>query len=705
MIPIFRLSHFFPVSINPNFLFTAHLMFNRNFILRKTPTKKRATKVKKEDQPPKKKQKVTKKSTAGRKPSSQSAKSSPSKSVKEEDDEDDQHKWWLDSNKDDTVKWTTLEHQGPLFPPPYIPHNVKMKYDGEEVTLTPKAEEVASFYAALLETDHGNNPVFQKNFFEDFLNVIKEEKKPCPIKVFKKCDFTPIFEYLNKQKELRKQMTKEEKKKIKDEKAAIDEIYGFCFLDGRKEKVGNYRIEPPGLFRGRGEHPKTGCLKQRVTPEQVTLNIGADAVIPKAPEGHTWGAVSHDNKVTWLATWKENVNDNTKYIFLAATSSLKGQSDLKKFEKARELKQHIHRIRESYTADLKDKVMATRQLATSLYFIDKLALRAGNEKGEDEADTVGCCSLRYEHITLEPPNKVTFDFLGKDSIRYVNTVEVDEQVFKNIKLFKKAPKKEGDDLFDRINTSILNKHLSKLNPGLTAKVFRTFNASFTFQEELKKTPADGTVAEKILAYNRANREVAVLCNHQRAVPKTHGAQMEKMGDKILALKYQRKLVKDQMLVLDPKLRRKRPEISEPESDLDDEFIERHLVDLEEKEKERLEKALVKENEKRAAEGMKPLLELPESKSRKAPGFDTYNMERLEKKFTSLSERIAAQKMQLVDRDENKQTALGTSKINYIDPRISAAWCHKFDVPLEKIFNRSLREKFTWAMETEPDFEF
>ena len=58
-------------------------------------------------------------------------------------------------------------------------------------------------------------------------------------------------------------MSKEEKKKIKEEKAGLDEVYGYCLLDGRKEKVGNYRIEPPGLFRGRGEHPKTGCLKVR----------------------------------------------------------------------------------------------------------------------------------------------------------------------------------------------------------------------------------------------------------------------------------------------------------------------------------------------------------------------------------------------------------------------------------------------------------
>lgn len=42
--------------------------------------------------------------------------------------------------------------------------------------------------------------------------------------------------------------------------------------------------------------------------------------------------------MTWLATWNENVNGNIKYVFLAAGSSLKGQSDMAKFEKARKLK-------------------------------------------------------------------------------------------------------------------------------------------------------------------------------------------------------------------------------------------------------------------------------------------------------------------------------------------------------------------------------
>ena len=51
--------------------------------------------------------------------------------------------------------------------------------------------------------------------------------------------------------------------------------------------------------------------------------------------------------------------------------------------------------------------MRVRQRAVALYFIDKLALRAGNEKDEDQADTVGCCSLRVEHITLHEEHEGT----------------------------------------------------------------------------------------------------------------------------------------------------------------------------------------------------------------------------------------------------------------------------------------------------------
>ena len=47
-------------------------------------------------------------------------------------------------------------------------------------------------------------------------------------------------------------------KRLRDE---AEKKYVHCTIDGRKEKLGNFRVEPPGLFRGRGEHPKKGTLK------------------------------------------------------------------------------------------------------------------------------------------------------------------------------------------------------------------------------------------------------------------------------------------------------------------------------------------------------------------------------------------------------------------------------------------------------------
>ena len=45
--------------------------------------------------------------------------------------------------------------------------------------MPPAAEEVAGFYAALLETDHAKDTVFNKNFFRDFLDTLKKDPPVC----------------------------------------------------------------------------------------------------------------------------------------------------------------------------------------------------------------------------------------------------------------------------------------------------------------------------------------------------------------------------------------------------------------------------------------------------------------------------------------------------------------------------------------------
>lgn len=678
------------------------------------------------------------------------AKKAPAKKVKKEESEEPaegdeeaeaEYEWWNAPKKeDDSIKWNTLEHNGVLFPPAYepLPKSVKLVYDGTPVDLNVEAEEIAGFFGAMLNSTHNvENPVFQKNFFNDFKEVLvrtggakDRQGHKVAIKEFSKLDFKSIFEYYSAKTEARKARPSAEKKAERAEKDKAEAPYMFCKWDGRKEKVGNFRVEPPGLFRGRGEHPKTGKVKNRVMPEQITINIGKDAEVPAPPEGHQWKAVQHDNKATWLAMWQENINGAYKYVMLAANSSIKGQSDFKKFEKARELKKHIDRIRKDYSRDLKANLTADRQRATAMYLIDKLALRAGNEKDtENEAETVGCCSLKYEHITLKEPDVVIFDFLGKDSIRYYDEVQVDRQVFKNLKHFKKEPKNVGDDIFDRLTTSQLNKHLSSYMPGLTAKVFRTYNASWTMGRLLKEIKYDPTmtVAEKIALYNKANREVAVLCNHKRTVGAAHETQMEKIADRIKGLKYKKWRCKIMILDIDIKQKKKKgAAYFELDEDLDETWCQEHIKFQAEERRQKIRKKFENDNKKLAENGEKPLPEKElkerlkeadelekklkkEHKSKKieAEG-KSPTVEKLETNIKKIEDSIRTQELQAEDREGNKEVALGTSKINYIDPRLTVVFAKKFDVPIEKFFSKTLRDKFNWAIksiENDVDWEF
>ncbi|XP_068222413.1 DNA topoisomerase I, mitochondrial isoform X2 [Palaemon carinicauda] len=567
---------------------------------------------------------------------------SPTKKPKKE--EEPVWRWWEETKRDDDLKWTFLEHRGPKMADPYerTPSHVKLIYDGQPLDLSETTEEVAGFYARMLDHDYTTKEVFNTNFFRDWRKSMTSKEKEI-ITDLKKCDFRKLHAYYVQKNEERKNRTKEEKKALKELNEEIVKEYGWCTIDGHRQRIGNFKVEPPGLFRGRGEHPKQGMVKRRTMPEDIIINCSKDSVIPKPPEGHKWKEVRFDPKVTWLACWVENIQGQTKYVMLNAASKLKGEKDWQKYETARRLHQIVDKIREQYRLDFKSKEMKIRQRAVALYFIDKLALRAGNEKDEDQADTVGCCSLRVEHITLheEKDGKeyvVAFDFLGKDSIRYFNEVAVEKRVFKNLQLFMEN-KQDGDDLFDRLNTQILNKHLNELMEGLTAKVFRTYNASRTLQEQLEgMTNPDDPIPAKILSYNRANRAVAILCNHQRAAPKTFDKSMATLQKKI-----------------------------------DD---KREIVEEAERELKRLKKQAKSGGTQK----------------------DRILYEKKKKAVERLREQLEKLEMSATDKEENKTIALGTSKLNYLDPRISVAWCKKFDVPIEKIFNKTHRAKFQWAID-------
>lgn len=594
--------------------------------------------------------------------------------------EDDDKRWW-DAGKggNDGVKWTTLEHHGVVFPPEYEPHGVPMKYKGEPVELEAKAEEIATFYAAKLETDYVKKDVFNKNFFDDFKSSLKGTSAAKIVRKLNDCSFSDIHAHLEKIKAGKKAVPLPERKKLKEAERVKMEKYTVALVDGREEKIGNFRVEPPGLFLGRGEHPKMGKVKARIYPENVTINIGENSAIPECLSGHQWGEIVHKHDVTWLAGWKDSITNGHKYVWLSAGSAFKGMSDLAKFEKARKLKDFIDSIRKDYTEGWKAKSKEVRQRSVAMYLIDKLALRVGNEKGEDEADTVGCCSLRVEHIKFLDNNVIEFDFLGKDSIRYLNEVVVEQPVYRNLQLFSEG-KNSKQLIFHRLSVTGLNDYLKNIMPGLSAKVFRTYNASVTLSGLLDSTNQSASMTDKLVFYNQQNKEVAILCNHQRALPKSHGAQMEKLEKKEREIELWIKELKRGLKVLSKKdgpdkveLTQRVPVKAEVRPDMTDE-----------------QRAAER---KRAAEA--PKLEKKINRS----------MEQVKNQLKQSKERLIKVKADMTVKDELKTVALGTSKINYLDPRITVAWCKKHNVPIEKIFARTLLVKFAWAMETSENFRF
>jgi len=264
-----------------------------------------------------------------------------------------------------------------------------------------------------------------------------------------------------------------------------------------------------------------------------------------------------------------------------------------------------------------------------------------------------------------------------------------------------------------LTPTILNAHLKEIMEGLTAKVFRTYNASKTLQDELLKTEREIagwqklTPAEKVVEYNNANRQVAILCNHQKSVSKAQETQLESLGGKLETLKKQKKTLKAILKKL--KKSKGSDDLKIPMKDSNEKRMAKlqKAIDIAKKAKE----SATTDNEKIAAsaadEKAKALKkEVAVEKFEQAHLWEKIpTVEQVCKRIEAWGDKIAKMELDLKHRDDNKEVSLGTSKINYMDPRISVAWCKRNEVPIEKIFSKTLRDKFNWAMAVPPDWEF
>jgi DNA topoisomerase-1 len=541
----------------------------------------------------------------------------------------------LSGGKNNVKKWNTLKHNGIIFQEPYIKHNIPLIYNNEKIILPPLSEEYATIYSKLMDTEYIKNPKLKKNFFHDWKALLKKENV-LNITNFDLCDFSLIYKFLLDKKIEKQNYSLEEKNKLKEQKLKEEEKYKYATVDNELQEIGNYRLEPTGIMIGHGCNPKIGKIKLRIYPEDITVNIGKNENIPELPDfykNHKWGNIIHDQYKEWLYSWHDNLTNKTKYILLNRKSKFKARSDEDKFDMARELKKNIEHIRATNFVNMQNSDLKKKQLSLALYLIDRCALRVGNEKNsKNETETFGVCSLKIYHVDLSKNNIITLDFLGKDSVRYKNSVHLDNLVYNEfVNIYK--DKGKNDDLFDLITPIDLNLYLKQFLPNLTAKTFRTFNASNIFQEEIKELNLkyknininDQLQLNKLLNdYIKANLKVAQLCNHQKNISKSLNSQIDKINDKIKILQ-------------------------EKKND--------------EKDKKKISKLNIK---------------IKEEKNKRNLKIDLSNI------------------------------SLTTSKMNYIDPRITIAFIKLHNLPdniSEKLMSSKNREIFWWALDVDKKWIF
>jgi len=552
------------------------------------------------------------------------------------------------------MKWKKLQHNGILFPPDFKSQGIKIKINGEHVELNLTQEEMIYQWAKKKDAPkpgttekYVEDLVFQKNFILDFAKTFNGKFKNIK---YTDVDFTQAYKLVEKEKEAKELMTKEEKKALALKRKEIREEmkikYGKAVMDGQEVDVGNYMAEPPGIFMGRGEHPMRGRYKPQVTAKDVTLNLGKES---KVPEGK-WGKIVRDRDSMWIASWMDALTQKRKYVWLADTAGIKQERDQAKYDKAIRLAKEIENIKAQIAKDMQSKEHKTKRIATACYLIYRTAMRVGDEKDPDEADTVGATTLRKEHIKLTE-NTIEFDFLGKDGVRWTETIPAeghDKQFHDNLKEFV-SNKKENEEIFDGISSRHVNAYYSTIVKGLSAKVFRTYLASSVVSKNLRdhddiKSESD---MKKLFHAKSANLDAAIMCNHKRTIPKNFEASLQKKKDTLKNVEKTKPWEKTEDLL-------KKAESKTVKTEK-----------LKEKQKERIKK-------------IKTMIK---------------------KRKTKHAERIEKLELQINLTEKTRDYNLGTSLRNYIDPRIFKAWTDEVGAEWEKLYTSALQKKFLWVKNT------
>ncbi len=586
----------------------------------------------------------------------------------------------------------TLHHNGILVPPRYEGKGLTVKVKGNEVRLTAEQEKMAVAWAKKVGTPYVEDPVFAKNFHKDFSKKLGTKVKPGDV------DFSEIIALVEQEREWKKSLPREEKKRLAAQRKAVREAnkekYGYAWVDDEKTELANYVAEPSSIFMGRGKHPLRGRWKEGPSEEDIILNLSPDA--PK-PEGN-WKEIVWEPENIWVARWQDKLSGKMKYVWFSDSSSFKQKKDIEKFDKAKEFSRNLPRIKRHILRNLEAEDVKRRKIATVCYLIDKLKIRVGDEKDPDEADTVGASTLRKEHVKINGDGTVSFNFLGKDSVPHIFTKKLHDKVIKNLNEFSENSESA---LFNGVRSSHVSEFLDEVLTGLSAKVFRTLYASDAVEKKLEKTPVESEDPAYVKKYvaKMANLEAAKVCNHKRTIPKRWKASLEKRKARIKVLKARAKKAQTKIKTKAKEQdKRYRLRIRKQEEKLT--AAMEQLEELKQKLEERKEQAKSVKGITKRVKSKRRVIARTRQRVRDYKAKHRALMQKQKQRLKSRKQRDKAAlekaKLRIKLQEETRDYNLSTSLKSYIDPRIYYEWGKKVEYDWKKYYQKALHKKFSWV---------
>lgn len=622
--------------------------------------------------------------------------------------DDSPHKTWAEFfdfmhklyGEKDQIWAKTFCHHGVIFQT-YTPHGVPFIYktsDGNKIKfryeegkqgghyLSANEERAMSLFAIRMAREEVNAeervknpriqqitplatlPVAQENFFNDLRKYYLSDEHKEVIKKFSRMDFSKVVDhfkeeiYARKNRQAIKKDKKDDKKlkriraedrKNKEEKTLLNDYYGWTVVDGYKQAFTNYTVEPPTIFEGRANNPKKGHIKEFYTPASMTLNLDRNCEIPEPPDPASTEVPRAPGNIPWGGVVHNNHVEWITRYHDPITGSTKNQ----RLKRTGMIK--------SYKDFLKfEKARKLHTIIDSLRSKNNKNLKSSDDAAKKLATIVWLIDKTAMRVGGEKDDDDS-DTVGATTLRVEHIKFLDDNQIKLDFLGK-----DGVPFEKKIN-------LKDADPEYGSTAYKNL---VSFTKGAKKTDElfSGIASDDVNAYLK---KISGMNELTAKVFRTHHA----------SLTFQEQLDKVR-----------------PKDDDDAKIIAYEQANSSVAKLCNHKKG-VGVAAKKDKEAMKKLLdELEElQKKRKKAKKDG-------KSVATIDKSIKAKKVAIAKKEANTDYACGTSKQNYLDPRITVSYVRRnfptedgsINKILSKFFSPQLQRDFAWAIEMgDEDFHF